>query len=248
MGGEANEKMRIAIVEDDKEAAEKLSGFIRHYGRENGRAFEIAEFRDTASFLIGYKPKYDLVFMDIEMPGRNGMDGAKKLRECDPEVPLVFVTGLMHYAVKGYEVGALDYLVKPYSYEAFAMTFSAAVKKSENAEQSVTVRNMNGYVRIPLSSVYYIEVNKHRVLYHTDGGTVDVWGSMKTAESALPPRLFAKCGASFLVNLSYVRSVEGDVAAVGGDLLKISRSKKKSFLRALGAFVALGGVLVWAFP
>lgn len=236
--------MRIAIVEDETQAAEKLGDFIRRYGRENGRTFEISEFRDTASFLFGYKPEYDLVFMDIEMPGRNGMDGAKKLREFDPDVTLVFVTGLMHYAVKGYEVGATDYLVKPYSYEAFEMTFSAALKRSENSGLSVTVRNMSGYTRIPLSSVYYVEVNKHRVVYHTDSGIVDVWGSMKSAESALPPLSFARCGASFLVNLARVRSVDGDTVTVGGERLKISRSKKKDFLRSLNAFVASGGGLL----
>ena len=241
MGGEEYEKMRTAIVEDDKEAAEKLSGFIRRYGRENGRVFDIAEFKDTAAFLFGYKPDYDLVFMDIEMPGRNGMDGAKKLREFDPDVPLVFVTGLMHYAVKGYEVGALDYLVKPYSYEAFEMTFSMAVKKRADAERSVTVRNMSGYARIPLSAIYYVEVNKHRVIYHTDFGLVDVWGSMKAAEKALPPFSFAKCGASWLVNLGRVKSIEGDSVVVGGDRLKISRAKKKAFLQALNAFVSYGG-------
>lgn len=236
--------MRIAIVEDETEATEKLKGFILRYGRENDRIFDVAEFADTASFLFGYKPEYDVVFMDIEMPGRNGMDGAKKLRVFDPDVPLVFVTGLMHYAIKGYEVGATDYLVKPYSYEAFAMTFSVALKKSETAGLSVTVCNTSGYTRILLSSVYFVEVNKHRVLYHTDIGIVDVWGSMKSAESVFPPRSFAKCASSFLVNLARVKSVAGDTVTVGEYKLKISRSKKKSFLQALNAFVAGGGELL----
>lgn len=235
------QKMRIAIVEDSDQAARVLHSCLLRYEKEYETTIDAVRFGDVASFLSGYKPEYDCVFMDIDLPCRNGLEGAKKLRECDPWVPLVFVTALAHYAVDGYRVGATDYLVKPYSYTAFKLAMTAVVKKTKTANEYVTVRNLEGSTRIPVDSIYYVEVNKHRVIYHTDFGCVDVWGSMKSAEELLPKDVFAKCGASWLVNLRYVRGISGTEVTVGSDRIKISRAKKKEFTASLHNYMSRDG-------
>lgn len=236
-------KMKIAIVEDSDVAQNVLRECLLRYGNEHESEFEALHFKDVVSFLFGYRPEYDCVFMDIDLPDKNGIEGAKKLRECDPWVPLVFVTALAHYAVKGYGVGATDYLVKPYTYAAFELAMNAVVSKRKNSGSDITVRNLEGSTRIPLESIYYVEVNKHRVMYHTDFGIVDVWGSMKSAEAAFPKDSFVKCGASWLINLRHVRGVTGSEVLVGGDKIKISRAKRKEFMAALHEYMIRGGSL-----
>ena len=104
---------KFAIVEDNEAAAEKLAGFLERYANENNEVFEIIKFHDALDFLDGYRTVYDAVFMDIEMPGIDGMEAAHRLRRLDQKVILVFVTNMASYAVKGYEVNATDYIVKP---------------------------------------------------------------------------------------------------------------------------------------
>ncbi len=236
------QKMNVAIVEDDAAAVEKLRGCLAKYTEERGTEFNVTVFSDAVFFLFAYKSEFDCIFMDIDLPYLNGMDGAMKLRQKDPHVPVIFVTSLAKYAVKGYEAAALDYLVKPYSYEALAMSVSRAIERAEALESgSVIVRNLEGARRITFDSIYYVEVHKHRLLYHTDTDVVDVWGSMPDAEKALPAQRFCKCGASWLVNLGRVSAIRGNFVVVGGDELKISRSRKKAFIAALHAYISDGG-------
>ena len=237
-------KMKIALIEDDAKAVETLSSFLRRYEKEQAVKVEIVSFSDAVFFLGEYKPEFDCIFMDIDLPFLNGLDGAMKLREKDPLVPIVFVTSLAQYAIRGYEASAVDYLVKPYSYESFAMATDRAVARAENVKnESVIVRNMQGVWRIAVDSVYYVEVCQHRLLYHTDSGIVNVWGSMPDAERTLPKNGFYKCGASWLVNLRHVRSIEGNYVIVGDkqERLKISRTRKKAFVTALHLYIEHGG-------
>ena len=241
MGGEANEKMRIAIVEDDKEAAEKLSGFIRHYGRENGRAFEIAEFRDTASFLFGYKPKYDLVFMDIEMPEMNGMEAAKKLREKDKSVALVFVTNMMQFAVGGYEVDALDFIVKPMSYFTFAVKLKRVMDKIASKKETVLpIKTDTGTVNISSSELKYVEIMKHYAVWHTTDGNHRSRGALKDIEPLLTGCDFVRCNNCYLVNLKFVKGISGYTVNVGGEELLISHPKRRDFVRAVNNYLGAG--------
>ena len=138
-------------------------------------------------------------------------------------------------------MNATDYLVKPYTYAALELAMNSVVARRTGADRAVTVRNLEGSTRIPIGSIYYVEVNKHRVIYHTDFGLVDVWGSMKSAEENLPKDSFAKCGASWLVNLMHVRKVCSGEVEVGGDSIKISRARRKEFIAALHAYIAREG-------
>lgn len=232
--------MKVVIVEDDERESDRLSGYVSKYASGRGETADITVYPNALVFLSRYAPGADVVFMDIDMPDMTGMEAAKHLRERDSLVPLVFVTALSSFAVEGYSVGAADYLVKPYSYDALVFSLDRLFRRTAHCGE-VTVRNMNGSVRISVDSINYVEINKHRLLYHTDSGIVDVWGSMKTAEAQLPAGLFARCGVSYLVNLRRVERIAGDEVTVGGDVIVISRAKKKSFMAALNAYIAGGG-------
>lgn len=236
--------MNIAIVEDEKEAQDKLVSYIERFSNEKNVTCNTSVFANFILFLTNYKPVYDVVFLDIELPYLNGLEGAKKLREKDPDVPIIFVTNLAQYGVQGYKVSALDYLVKPYSYEALELALLDAVKEAESLEkESITIHSKDGDIRVSYSSIIYIEVQGHDLLYCLDTKTLIARGSMSKVQKALPSNLFFKVSSSFLINLAHVTNVKGDYVYLKDNKLKISRLRKKDFLEALHRFINGGKTL-----
>lgn len=235
--------MKIAVVEDDRLYIDRVKDYLKRYGDEKGSAFEAVSFLSADNFLFSYKPEFECILLDIDLPGMGGMEAAKKLRELDKNVIIVFSTSYAQFAIDGYDVDATDYLVKPYPYESFSLTMDRVCRKAASQLRgSVTVRNREGETHIPVSSILYVEQYNHRLIYHTDTGLVDVWGTMAGAERLLADFPgFVRCSASYLVNLRFVRAVSGATVTVGKDQIGISRGKKKEFLQALNTFWATGG-------
>ena len=232
----------VAIVEDMRETADKLRAYFERFGKEHGLQFNISAFESAEGLLSRYRPVYDMVLMDIQLPGMNGMDAAFRLRALDATVTLIFVTNMAQFAVKGYEVDAFDFVVKPVAYPMFALKLQRALNKLGNqADQSFMLTLENRAVRIASSQIRYIEVCAHRLIYHTTEGDYNVRGSLKTVEAKRNPQVFARCNSCYLVNLAHVQSVDGYTAVVDGEALQISRSRRKSFVEQLGQY--LGGSL-----
>ena len=234
--------IRAAIVEDDKEAAELLAGYLVRYGKENGIEFFSEHFDNAVNFLEKYRDKYDIVFMDIEMEDLDGMSAAKKLRERDKSVTLVFVTNMAQFAIKGYEVDALDFIVKPVGYHDFSFRLAKAVARiNANAEKYVSVSlTGGGYAKLIVGHIKYVEIMKHRIVYHTEDGDFETYGTLKNVESELKGAHFARCNSCYLVNLRFVRSVRDMMCDVAGEKLKVSQPRKKDFLKALGDYIGGG--------
>ena len=110
--GEVRDVIRIAIVEDEEAVREQLIGYVQRYTRQYGTVFDIKTFSDGVEILEDYRPVYDLVLLDVEMKHLDGMETARKIRELDPDVMLIFITNMAQYAIKGYAVGALDYYLE----------------------------------------------------------------------------------------------------------------------------------------
>ncbi|MBR1813100.1 MAG: response regulator transcription factor [Lachnospiraceae bacterium] len=119
--------IRIAVVEDEKEYSDQLFSYLERFRKETHQAVSAELFCDGMSFLDEYKGDFDIVFMDIAMPHMNGLEAAKKLRQVDGIVCLIFITTLAQYAIRGYEVDALDFLVKPVTYELFRLKLEKAL-------------------------------------------------------------------------------------------------------------------------
>jgi DNA-binding LytR/AlgR family response regulator len=230
----------IAIIEDQRREAEQLRAYFARFGAQHNLEFSIAHFDDGESFLARYRPVYDVVLMDIMLPGINGMDAAAALRELDPAVTLIFVTNMAQFAVKGYEVAAFDFIVKPVTYPHFTMKLQRALNKLENRQdEQLTLALADRMLRIPVSQIKYVEVSGHRLTYHTTAGTFDIYGSLKAAEAELNTNIFVRCNSCYLVNLNYVQGIDGHDLTVGGSTLQISRAKRKDFIQRLNNY--LGG-------
>ena len=116
--------LKIAVVEDQQEVRDELCRFIRQYAAENSLQVEVLPIEDGAVIAEHYEPGYDIIFMDVEMPGLDGFGAAEKIRAVDADAVLVFVTNMAQYAIKGYEVDALDYVLKPVNYYQFCTKLS----------------------------------------------------------------------------------------------------------------------------
>ena len=237
--------MRIAIAEDDAGCSHQLQENLLRFGRENQLEIRLTVFSDGAELVGHYSPDWDLLLLDVDMPNLDGISAARCIRERDPEVLIMFITNLAQYAICGYEVDALDYVLKPVSYYALAMKLKKAMRQYRRADSKFLMLSQNGdAVRVSLSRLYYIEVFNHRLCYHTADGDLVVTGarSLTGVEQELAPEGFARCHNCYLVNLRYVESIQGGIVRVAGTELAVSRNRRKAFLEALLVYTK-GGAL-----
>ena len=230
--------IRIAMVEDEAAVREQLQGYIQRYTRQYGTEFAVTEFSDGVEILDAYRPVYDIVLLDVEMKHLDGMETARRIRELDRDVVLLFITNMAQYAIKGYAVGALDYLLKPVPYFAFSQQLQKAEEKlRRRARYYLAVPVEGGLRRLDTAQIYYMESEGHRVHFYTEEGEFSAPGALKTFEEKLADRPFARCNSGYLVNLAQVKSVQQGLAQVGPYELQVSRPKRKSFLAALADYI-----------
>ncbi len=235
-------RISVAIVEDDTSAVQALEYHLARFSQESGDTFTTAHFAEAASFLQDYQPRYDIIFMDIKMPGLDGMSAAEQLRKADPVTMLIFVTSMVQYAVQGYDVNAFDFIVKPVNPTAFDMKLRRAVRALKLARGTELVLNAGGVTHVlPSSSIHYIEVLDHDLTYHTEQGVFSARGKLSSLEQKLPAASFFRCSVSYLINLRYVTQFTGEQVCVAGEWLRVSRSKKRELATAVAAYLGQGG-------
>lgn len=212
--------------------------FLKKYEANSGEEILCEYYACTTDFLTNYVG-YDIVFMDINFKNdMNGIKAAHKLREVDTKVTLIFVTSFEQFAVKGYEVEAFDFIVKPVTYGDFALRFSRAIKRVKKETTDVMNIKSNGGVKVvKMKDILYVEVIKHNLVFHTTDGNIECGGSLKETEATLGPQFFVRCNNCYLVNLRYVTAVEGYTVIVNKDELTISRPRKKEFLSELNRYL-----------
>lgn len=226
--------IRFAVVEDSDKEAKTLLTCLERYGLENGIELTGKRYADGNAFLSD-KESYDIVFMDIMLPNINGMEVARQLRKYNESVIIIFVTNMTEFAVKSYEVDALDFIVKPISYERVTLKLNKAVKviQAQNG-RTVVVRNQDGVILLSSAEIFYIEVKGHTRTYHTRKGDFSDHGTLGELEEPLKKFNFRRCNACYLVNLQHIRTVNGlDILLENGDKIKISQPKRKAFIGEL---------------
>lgn len=228
---------KIAVVDDQAAVQRTMQDYFRRYTQEKGEQFQLFFFENAERFLERYRPVYDVVLMDIDMPGMNGMDAAHRLRNLDESVVLMFVTNLAQYAIKGYEVSAVDFVVKPVTYSKFAFKLNRALKLVPSKERpTVLIRTELGTITLEQDRITYVEVQGHNLFYHTDKNVYTMRGSLRHAEEELDADKFFLLHKCYIVNLAYVEEVNGFTVVVAGEEITVSRPKKKAFMEALAAY------------
>ncbi|MCR5545711.1 MAG: LytTR family DNA-binding domain-containing protein [Lachnospiraceae bacterium] len=240
--------MKVAIVDDEQIMTDQLSDFLSIFKNENDVIIETEVYHSGDEFLKDFESKrvfeekgadFDLLLLDVELPGLNGIETAKKVREHDKNVIIMFITNMAQYAIHGYDVEAIDYVLKPITYDDFALKMNKAMRyiKQNEKQQMVLNTTDDGRVPIMISDIYYIEVVSHYLKFHTKQGVLESRGVMKEIEKTLGEMNFFRCNQSYLVNLAYVKSIRSNEVNVGGDSLSISRNRKNSFMEAFTKYV-----------
>lgn len=225
--------LSAAIVEDDEKDAGILRRSLEKYASEVGQTVTVHYYPSGRKFLEEYSPELDVVFLDIEMPDLDGMTTARRLRELDRQVRLIFVTNVAKYAVQGYSVGAMDYILKPVRYADIKMRMERVRESLEYQDDTVSIPNQSGVKVLRLQEIVYIESFSHQITVHTRTNDYVTRRSLTEWETALVGKGFARCSNSYIVNLRYVTEVRDNTAVVAGTELQISRSRKQEFVKQL---------------
>lgn len=226
--------IRIAIVEDEDSYIEQFTDYLQKYQKTAGEEIDITVFRDGDGITAEYKPEYDIILMDIQMKFVDGMTAAEEIRRVDSEVIIIFITNMTQYAIRGYKVGALDYILKPVTYFSFCERLSHAIGRIKRRGRSfVTIPVKGGILRLDTSDIYYVESQGHNLIYCTSKGSYLSSGTMKSAEEQLSGLGFSRGNKGYLINLAYVEGIQDKCAQIKGESLQLSRPRYNAFMQDL---------------
>ncbi|WP_044477880.1 LytR/AlgR family response regulator transcription factor [Paenibacillus antibioticophila] len=229
--------IRIAIVEDEAHYKEQLTDFLKRFEQETGEHIDLATYGDGDEFVEDFKAQFDIILMDVQMRFMDGMAAAEEIRRMDSEVVIIFITNMAQYAIKGYAVDALDYVLKPISYFQFSQRLNRAIERMKRREEHhITLKIKGGVKRFQISDIYYIESLGHKLVFVTKSGEVETIGTMKELEDQLAGYPFFRGNKGYFINLEHVEGMEDVFAIVKGKPLLISRPKRKAFMEALSNY------------
>ncbi|MBQ7003723.1 MAG: response regulator transcription factor [Oscillospiraceae bacterium] len=228
--------MRIAICDDENQCRLQAVQAIQDCTRnpdvltdvfENGRAF-LQAFR---------KHPYDLVFLDIEMPEMDGITLARHLRELHRDVPIVFLTSHIEYALEGYEVNALRYLTKPIQSEKLHEVLTHVMARMQ-AQRTLWLKTEGGEVRVPVGDILWLEAQNQNILIRTADRDYTVRYNLGEYEAELAQDGFFRIHRGYLVALRHVKSLgKHEVTLSDNTVLPVSRTKEKSLKEALFQYI-----------
>lgn len=228
--------LRIAICDDEQGPRFTLRSAVeRHLDKQkiSCEFFEFSSAGGLLNWLTKHPDKLDLVLLDIEMEKINGMEAAKKIREQDEFLSIVFVTGYADYVFDGYTVGALDYLTKPPDRERLGQVLSRVQALLHKREpETYTVQNMYGLYRVPLDQILYFMSDKRQSILMAKDRSYPFYAKLDDVEKQLNCG-FVRIHRRYLVHVKAIDSVEGDTVVIGDIRLPISRNYKKDTLSAV---------------
>lgn len=232
----------IAIVEDKPEYQNQLKQYIEDYfDAKKEQTYELSIYSNGLDFLDDFENGkiFNIVFLDIELPGENGINVAKKIRTKNNDLIIIFTTIMTQYAVKGYEVDALDYMVKPIQYLNFSLKLDKALKLIKKKEKTFLFEDEDEQVMVKIKSsqIYFIEIYNHTCVFHSTNGNFKKYISISNLEEELKNDGFLRCNNSYIINPIFVTKITKDSIFINDTELLISRRRKKEFLNKLAKYL-----------
>lgn len=237
--GSNSMKLKIAICDDEANQIEYLSDVVTTWAKKNRHAVEIKPYSAAKSLLFDYceEKDFDILLLDIEMPGMSGVELAKAVRKENATVQIVFITGYYEYFSDGFDVSALHYLIKPADERKLMPVLDRAVSNLTYRQRSVLLTSPEGDRKVSLADIEYVESENVHVAVHTVSGVYRSRISLAKFAEQLD-ETFIKVHRSYIVNLKYVKKItRTDITMVSGDLVPISRGMYDEVHAALIKFL-----------
>lgn len=235
---------KIAICDDEKSERLLLCKYVEEWAAGKGQKVRLDCFGSAESFLFSWEDEkdYKALILDIEMGSMNGMELARKVRETDGDIPILFVTGYEKYMQFGYDVTALHYLMKPVNKEKFFSVLDRLPEGQKEAEK-ILFQMDEGNSSLPLADIWYVEAEGHRCTLHTQDTVLSVKESISSVEKRLAEYgQVVKCHRSYLVNLQHVSLVlKEELVMDDQGKVPLSRNLRKSVNEAFIRCYAKGG-------
>ncbi len=225
---------RIAVTDDNPTDTEYITSLVEHWAKNQNIPVQLESFPSAEAFLFTYTEDkaWDILLLDIEMGNINGVELAKIIRQDNNSVQLVFITGFPDFIAEGYEVSALHYLMKPVIAEKLHQVLDRAVKNLNKTEAVILLQSEGEQVRLPMSSILWLESEGHFVRFHTADALHQTRMSIGAAEKELDER-FIRCHRTCIVNLTAIsRITKTDVILDDGTLLPLARNAYQSVTQA----------------
>lgn len=230
--------IKIGICEDEKEMQDLIENHLQNLLKN--REYKIEKYISGEELLQANFEDIDILLLDIQMGKLSGMDTARRIREVNSKMEIIFITSLIDYVQEGYEVRAYRYLLKPIELEELKKHVLNCINEIEkNKNHYILIKNKSNTYKIYSNEITYIEVQKKDMLIHTINKDFDVRYSLEKVEKDLNLDKFVRCHKSFLVNLTYVENIKSNIAILeSGEEVPISRYRykevKEKFLRFIG--------------
>lgn len=225
---------RVAVCDDSSEDARYVAGMVQAWASSRDAALQVERFPSAEAFLFYYAEdqSYDMLLLDIEMDGMNGVELARRIRRENEIIQIIFITGYSDYIAEGYDVAALHYLMKPLKEEKLFSVLDRAAEKMRSNERVLTL-NLPGEIRrVPLYQIRYLDVRLNYVTVHA---REDIAVKMPLSRlTALLDERFYQVGRSLTVNLYYIsRVTRTEILLQDGTALPLPRGAYEGVNRAI---------------
>lgn len=214
-----------AICDDLPTDREVVSQYLKRWADSRGHTITLSMFSSAESFLFAFDDSkaYELLLLDIEMEKINGVELAGKIRQVNREVQIVFISGYSDYISDGYDVDALNYILKPVKYEKLEKVLDKAAERIQSCEKAIFLETADGIERVPLYDIVYIDVYGNYVTVHTTTKEYKVKQTLAKIEKELDGRFF-KTNRSYIVGMRFIqRTSRTEVTLTTGDVIPLSR-------------------------
>lgn len=230
--------LQLAICDDEKIYRNDLQKIISTELDLSGIEYHINEYASGEELLSGIKERdLQIIFLDIEMKELDGVHTAKKLREQKSPAVIIFVTSYPDFVFQGYEVRALNYIMKPYEPEKIRSVLRTALEELKlTSEKYYIVEQRNGSIRVPLSSIKYFSSDRRMIHLVTEHGSYDFYDRLNDLEAGLTDS-FVRIHNRYLIHLKYLNRIDGNTAIVDGEALPVSRSCKAELSIAFAKYM-----------
>ena len=229
----------IVITEDQEKDYQRLNSFIRQYGKEKGLPLTITGFTDGARLLEHYDRGFDILFMDIGLPQISGMDASRRVRQIDESIPIIFTTNMAQYAIQGYEVAAIGFMLKPVPYYQFENYLAKAIamcrkKLTLQKNSIITLGGEKNFKRVSADDIMYIVKDRNYIDYHLSGEEVfRERGTFKDIIPRFQHTTIKQLGIGCMVNLRHVLKKEGNDVYLRDVVFSITMPYRKTFTQDL---------------